>query len=264
MHILYANTVLCMALASPLLLLPPHLKPLVWRADQLGLCATSTVPSGFHALDQVLPDGGWPCSAVTEVLQAQPGCGEWRLLGPALRSLVEKKRSVVIVGPPRRPHLPGLIHVGVDASHLLWIEADTPARRLWCTEQVVRSNAAGAVIAWLPHARAEEVRRLQVSAQACEGLVILCRPAAAVHEASAAPLRVTLRTVPDWALAVEIIKRKGPAFEGSVLLPSIPGGLARVLTPRALRAREPLPSTTGDVHALGSVADQHIRSLMLH
>ncbi len=253
-----------MALSSPTLLLPPHLKPLVWQADQLNRSTTAVVPSGFELLDQQLPGGGWPCCALTEVLQAQPGCGEWRLLGPALRTLVQQKRSVILVGPPRRPHLPGLVHVGLDAHHLLWVEADTPARRLWCTEQLVRSNAAGAVIAWLPHARPEQIRRLQVSAQACDGLVILCRPAAAAHEASAAPLRVALTTAPDWALLVEVIKRKGPACESSLPLASIPGGLARVLTPRALRAREPLPSTTGDVHAVGSAADQYIRSIVLH
>ena len=37
---------------------------------------------------------------------------------------------------------------------------------------------------------------------------------------------------PDWELRVHILKRKGPRHEGQLHLPSIPGGLESVLTPR--------------------------------
>jgi hypothetical protein len=36
----------------------------------------------------------------------------------------------------------------------------------------------------------------------------------------------------DWELLVHVFKRRGPAHEGLLRLPSVPGGLAAVLTPR--------------------------------
>lgn len=212
--------------------LPPAVAAALWRGDALGSPITRTVSSGAQALDDELPGGGWPCHALTEILTPQPSVLEWRLLGPALRQVVSAGGSVVLVGPPKSPHLPGLRHAGLDEHHLVWIQAGAPSERLWCTEQLVKANACGALVAWLPQARPEQIRRLQVCAQACDGPTFLFRPIAAQHEASAAPLRVQVSFGLDWALQVHVLKRRGPAREGSVSLPSIPGGLASVLTPR--------------------------------
>jgi protein ImuA len=63
-------------------------------------------------------------------------------------------------------------------------------------------------------------------------LVFLCRPEAARHEASAAPLRVHASVGLDWELRVNLFKRRGPVHDGALVLPSVPGGLSSVLTPR--------------------------------
>ena len=215
--------------------LPPEVEAALWRGTDMGHHSASVVASGFCDLDRELPGGGWPCQALTEVLSPQPSVLEWRLIGPALRTLVASGGTVVVVGPPKRPHLPGLHHAGIDDKHLVWVQADSPAERLWCTEQLVKSNACGALVSWLPQARPEQIRRLQVCAQACEGPVFLFRPAAAQHESSAAPLRVMATFGLDWALQVQVFKRRGPVHDGLVHLPSIPGGLASVLTPRLLK-----------------------------
>lgn len=211
---------------------PPHVEAAIWRATELGSPVTDVVKTGWPSLDAELPGGGWPCRSVTEVLQSQPSVCEWRLMGPALRALVAAGQTIVVVGPPKRPHLPGLRHAGLDDHQFVWVQADTPAERLWTTEQLVKSNACGALLAWLPQARPEQLRRLQVCAQACEGPVILFRPEAAQHEASAAPLRVLCGFEVDWELRLHILKRKGPRHDGQLRLPSIPGGLESVLTPR--------------------------------
>lgn len=215
--------------------LPPQVEAAVWRAAELGTPVTDVVPTGWNVLDAELPGGGWPCRSVTEVLQPQPTVCEWRLLGPALRRLVAAGQTIVVVGPPKRPHLPGLRHAGLDDHRFVWVQAETPAERLWATEQLVKSNACGALLSWLPQARQEQLRRLQVCAAACEGPVILFRPDAAQHEASAAPLRLRATFGLDWELNVHILKRKGPRHEGLLHLPSIPGGLEAVLTPRLMK-----------------------------
>lgn len=213
--------------------LPAAVKAAVWRGTELGSASTGEVtPSGWPQLDAELPGGGWSLRSVTEVLTPQPSVLEWRLLGPALRPIVTAGGQVVVIGPPRHPHLPGLLHEGLDERQLVWIQADLPAERLWVTEQFIKSNAAGAIVAWLPQARQEQLRRLQVCAQSCEGLVFLCRPEAARHEASAAPLRVHASVGLDWELKVNVFKRRGPVHDGTLLLPSVPGGLSSVLTPR--------------------------------
>ena len=91
-------------------------------------------------------------------------------------------------------------------------------------------------MAWLPRVRSAQLRRLQVLASAHEGPVWLCRPADAARESSAAPLRLLVRPGADWALLVDVLKRKGPPLERTLQLPAVPAGLSVVLPPRLLAA----------------------------
>lgn len=230
--------------------LPAQVQAALWRGSHLGAQAAAVVPSGWAGLDQQLPGAGWPCRSICELLTAQPGIVEWRLLCPALRPLVEGGAQVVVVGPPRPPYLPGLIQQGLDERRFVWIQAEAPAERLWATEQLIKSDASQAVVAWLPQARPEQLRRLQVCAQSSAGLVFVCRPQAAQHEASAAPLRVHATFGLDWELQLRILKRRGPAFDGTLHLPSVPAGMASLLTPRLRRPSrlihpEVLPDVVG-------------------
>jgi protein ImuA len=214
---------------------PDALIDSVWRADQLGQAKTFAVGTGFAALDAEIPEGGWPCGCLIEILQPQPSVQEWRLIGPSLRPLLKGGRAVVVVGPPKPLHLPGLRHLGIEEGQLIWIQAGAPSQRLWATEQVLRANAAAAVVAWMPQARPEQLRRLQVLAQACEGPVFICRPLVARHDPSPARLRVVSRPLVDWQIEVQIVKRRGPAQEVPLRLDSVPGGIEHVLTDRTRR-----------------------------
>lgn len=218
--------------AGPACGLPGELMEAVWRADQLGHARTSAVSTGFAALDAQIPEGGWPCGCLIEILQPQPSVLEWRLIGPSLHPLLQGGRAVVVVGPPKPLHLPGLRHLGIEEQQLSWVVANAPSQRLWATEQLLRANAAAAVVTWMPQARPEQLRRLQVLAQACEGLVFICRPLAARHDPSPAPLRVVARPLVDWQIEVQIVKRRGPAQEAPLQLGSVPGGIEHVLTSR--------------------------------
>ena len=233
--------------------LPPSVEAALWHGDEFGSATTAVLPSGWETLDRELPGGGWPCQAVTEILNPQPSVVEWRLLGPVLRHVVGTGGQVVVVGPPKRPHLPGLAHAGIDDRQLVWIQAETPAERLWVTEQLVKSNACGALVSWLPQARAAQLRRLQVCAQGCTGPTFLFRPDSARFEASPAPLRVQATFHVDWRLVVHLLKRRGPVHEGVLELPSIPGGPDAVLTPR-LRTPSQLISRRVAPDVVGSAA----------
>ncbi len=215
--------------------LPAAVEAAVWRGHQLGAAATAVRSTGFEALDAQLPGGGWPCQSVTEVLCAQFALLEWRLLGPALKGISERHAAIAVVAPPKPPHVPGLCHEGINPEQLVWVDANAPAQRLWALEQLVKSNAFGAIVGWLPQARQEHIRRLQVLAHGCDAPVFLCRPSQASKESSAAPLRVHAQLGTDWELMVNILKRKGPSLDLTLRLPSMPGSLKAIATPRLLQ-----------------------------
>jgi len=238
--------------------LPGGVAQAIWRGTDLGQAGQSVVSSGWAALDAQLPGGGRTCNALTELLQPQPSLCEWRLLSPALAGLAAGGGHILLVGPPKRPHAPGLVQLGITEKSVVWIAADTPAERLWCTEQLVKANPrGGAILAWLPQARAEQLRRLQVHAQTCDCPVFLFRPEAAQLDASPAPLRVLATLGPDWTLQVHLLKRKGALLDGPIVLPSVPGTLASVLTPRLMRPSQLLAKTeAANDPALGRAVDR--------
>ena len=47
--------------------------PALWRGNELSRTVRPGVPTGFAALDQELPGGGWPQSALTEILPQHEG-----------------------------------------------------------------------------------------------------------------------------------------------------------------------------------------------
>lgn len=247
--------------------LPGHVAQALWRGTDIGKSDHEVIGTGFEALDAELPGHGWPCNALTEVLQPQPSLCEWRLLSPALAKQVASGGQILLVGPPKRPHAPGLLKLGIAEKNLVWIAADTPAERMWTTEQLIKANPrGGAIMAWLPQARTDQLRRLQAHAQSCDCPVFLFRAEAAQFDASPAPLRVLATLGDDWQINVQILKRRGALLEGSIALPSIPGTLASVLTPRLLHPSQLIAKLeTNNVHALGSVVNRRrLRAVAAH
>lgn len=238
--------------------LPRHVADAVWRGCEVGGAAARTIPTGFGALDDQLPGGGWPTHSLTELLLPQAALCEWRLLGPALPALMASGGRIYLIAPPKQPHAPGLAQLGVSVDQLIWVRTTTPMDGLWVTEQIVKSDPAGAVLSWLPQARPEQIRRLQIHAQSCDAPVFLFRPVAALNDASPAPLRVCVALADGWQLEVRIPKRRGASCDESLYLAAMPANLAGVLPPR-WRTRPapmaaPLRKEFSDARALGRVA----------
>lgn len=87
--------------------LPPSVVAALWRGDQLGGPVAGVEPTGFADLDAVLPGGGWPCAALTEVLVSQFSVVELRLLTSMIAALTRSGRTVALVGPTLAPTSPG-------------------------------------------------------------------------------------------------------------------------------------------------------------
>ncbi|MCM3352179.1 hypothetical protein M3616_23780, partial [Bacillus velezensis] len=93
----------------------------LWRGSQLARGGPRTIDTGFAPLSAELPGGGWPVGGLVELLAAQPGCGERRLLAPALARTVSVRRPLALVAPPQSPHATALASLGVPADTLLWL-----------------------------------------------------------------------------------------------------------------------------------------------
>ncbi len=234
-----------------------NLHPGLWRASQVGRPRELVFPSGFASLDEALPGGGWPASALTELLLPHPGVGELRLLAPVLARLQREQheRCLMWFDPPCLPCAWALRSLGLSPGQMVVVHSRVDAARLslqrrpalqpphrvpaahaslWALEHALRSGHVGAVLAWLPaRLPADALRRLQLAAQGHEGPAFLLRDEAAATQASSAPLRLQLAAAaPDW-LRVRVFKRRGPPLEQPLLLE-----LASVLgRPAQARAR---------------------------
>ncbi len=203
----------------------------IWHADELAMSQGQVTPTGDAALNAQLPGGGWPVGALVEVLQAQSGHNDWRLLLPALCHAQAKTAGVlVLVGAPHAPFAPGLAGQGLDSGRLLCINTATPASRLWAAEQALRCKDVAAVLAWLPQARADSLRRLQICAAEHQKLLFVMRPAKAQNESSPAVLRlITSNALDSDALLVNILKRRGPPLAHALALAARPARLGALL-----------------------------------
>lgn len=121
-----------------------ELHPSLWRASQLARGSSRCIDSGHPVLASQLPGGGWPMGELTELLTAQPGIGEIRLLAPALRAVAS--RGIMLVQPPHPPQAIAFAALGVAPSQLTWVRPTKTADALWATEQILKSNSAGCVL----------------------------------------------------------------------------------------------------------------------
>lgn len=218
-----------LARTSPLVLHDIHAD--VWHAHALSSSPLPVLATGDAALDAQLPGGGWPIGALTEILQPPGVYNEWRLLLPALAH--SGLGPVVLVGAPHLPFAPALAAQGLAARRLLWVNTQAAAQRLWACEQALRCAEVNAVLAWLPQARSEQLRRLQMAAAEYSKLLFVMRPEAAQDDASPAALRLHLQPQPltptppptpqpiqltPDSLQIHLLKRRGPPLGRPVQL----------------------------------------------
>ena len=267
---------------------PEQLHPQVWRAHQLGRAVHGVVPTGFEALDAQLPGGGWPCGVLSELLLAQTGIGEMRLLAPvmarrsaAAQGIAPEGGGVMLFGPPALPCAQALEQLGVEVGRLVVVHGREGARGaavrhllasadlLWALEQALRSGQVGVVLAWLPdRLAAEALRRLQLAAQAHEGPAFLLRGIGERCKPSPAPLRLALHPGhgPD-ELSVQVLKRRGPAGGGPLRLalpPVLPAAALRrwrsavsgAGAPDLVRAGLPTPDVPNGVVTAAAAANE--------
>lgn len=194
----------------------------IWRANELAIARGTTHPTGHEALDKELPGGGWPRSALTELLVQQHGIGEMQLVKPILAALSQKQR-VALIQLPFLPHSMACRGWGINIDHIMWIKPKSSADALWAAEQILKSGSFGAVVLWQTQVRAESLRRLNLAAQGAKTWLWMVRPLPAAQDPSPSILRISLRPA-IAGVTLNIVKRKGPVCDHQVYvhLPDMP------------------------------------------
>lgn len=177
----------------------------VWRAHEQAQIKAE--PTGFSALDRVLPGGGWPIGAVSEVLHAQPGVGELSLALPLLARLTRAGRQVAFIAPPMLPYAPRLASAGLELSSVVVVDAEAAQDALWSAEQLLRAGA-GSVLLWIDKAEAQSLRRLQLAAEENDSCALVYRPSRRANEATPSALRLRVWRE-QGAPQVEVLKCRG-------------------------------------------------------
>lgn len=180
--------------------------PGIWRRSA-PVTNARALASGWRELDSVLPGGGWPLGALSEILIENDGLGELGLVMPALAALTQRRRRVAFVAPPYVPYAPALAAQGIDLNYVTQIDAEGPDST-WSAEQCLRSGACGAVLLWAKSPDYTQLRRWQLAAESGGALGFLFRGDGAAHQASPAALRVLLRAEGE-STGIEILKCRG-------------------------------------------------------
>ncbi|MEO0421620.1 MAG: translesion DNA synthesis-associated protein ImuA [Pseudomonadota bacterium] len=191
----------------------------IWRGRQTQAPhRLSTLPTGWCALDERLPGGGWPVGALTEVLVSRTGLGELTLLLPALAQLTDAKREnawIAWVAPPHVPYAPALAAAGISLERVLVVEVEATAQgdkqALWAAEQTLRSGLCAAVLGWFSRVDDRGLRRLQLAAQEGRAWGVAFRDQRHRSTPSPAALRLAVDPTPFSCagIDVDIVKCRG-------------------------------------------------------
>lgn len=184
----------------------------VWRGRQRR--PEPALRTGRAALDESLPDGGWPRGKLIELLPEQIGSGELELLLPCLAGLTQRQRPVLFVAPPLVPCPQSLVRAGMDLARLVVVRDARHA--LWAAEQGLKSGLCGAVVVW-PEAGGvsdRAVRRLQLAAENGEAPLFVCYPPGCTPPPSLASLRLAIRAGGD----LELLRSRSGRANGGIRL----------------------------------------------
>jgi|MEHZ01.3.fsa_nt_MEHZ010937863.1_6 hypothetical protein len=213
-------------------------RPDLWKGRNGPVVRSSSVSTGYKRLDERLLHKGWPLKGLIEFQQQAFGNGEWHLLLPALRALLQEEPGyLALIKPPAIPYSPALAQQGIDLTRVLVI--DPPQKKDWLVSvrEVLAANCCVALFCWEPEQRLlyPELRKMQLAVSQSSTLCFLLRSAsgssyrtrsnptpnqtrARAYSASPAVLRLALQNQ-ETGLEVQIDKQRGSYQRGKVLLP---------------------------------------------
>ena len=203
------------------------------RQRGIGGRRSERIPTGFAALDGVLPHGGLPAGSVIEVLSDGLGIGARTLALRAARhaaaisdvdelnsaKLLTLTKTVVVVDCDGDFYPPAAVAMGIPADRLLIVRVSNSADAFWATDQALGCQAVGAVIATRLVLDDVRSRRLQLATEHSGGLALILAPSAgAAGRHTFAAVQLLIEPVaPDakraWAITRHLTEPRAPATD---------------------------------------------------
>lgn len=189
-------------------------EPALWRGRQhTNSTVASGEPSGWQALDRLLPGEGWPRQGLVEIINARPGIGELQLLLPLLRRLGQKDKPILWITPPQQLYTPALAQAGIALeSNILIRPQDRCQQALWSAEKALQANECALVLIWQNWFSARVMRRLQLAAQEGNTPGILFHKRATGNSPARLQLQLEadpLQTGQSRDIGVRVLKARG-------------------------------------------------------
>jgi cell division inhibitor SulA len=92
------------------------------------------------------------------------GCGELRLVIPALVNRQQENRLYAFISPPHLLNAEFLVAEGIKLENVLFIQAKTTEQVLWSAEQCAKSGACSAVFIWQSKLQQVQAKKLELAA----------------------------------------------------------------------------------------------------
>jgi hypothetical protein len=174
-------------------------------------------PTGFAALDGLLPGGGATPGTLIELLDDDRLAGAMTLAAILTRAAGPLRRRIVVLDPDGSFHPPTAAAWGWSADQMLIIRETRERAQIWAAVQALQSPAVAGV--WLPRATLapHEARRLRLAAEEGGSLGVVFRPVACRGQPSWADVQLYLAPRPGHRVRVEMTRCRGglprPAVE---------------------------------------------------
>ena len=168
------------------------------RLEGPGRAAAGVVPTGFEAIDRVLPEGGLARGALHEIV------GEGADRAAASGFVIRLLRGLAAEGPVlwclADPELygPGLQRLGLAPDRLILARTRRDVDLLWAMEEGLKTPGLAAVLGEPQKLDLTASRRLQLAAESVGGLGLVLRPADG-GKATAAVTRWRVASAPSAA-----------------------------------------------------------------
>ncbi len=216
------------------------------------------VSSGVEALNELLPQGGFPAGTLVEWIAAEEGAPATTLAIMTAKEACGEQGVLVVLDRKREFYPPAAAGAGIDLARTIIVQPDSDADQLWAVDQSLRCGGVAAVLCPVQRLDGRNFRRWQLAAEEGGGLGLLIRPAAARRERSWAEVRLWVEPQPASEsenhtmenhtearrLRIELLRCRHGKSGGALLLEiDDETGDVRVAPPLAPRA--PLRRATG-------------------
>jgi len=174
--------------------------------------------TGFPELNTHLCSQGWPAHMLIEFLTndffsapIQCALATWRSQHDA--------RWIAFVNPPLTPCTERLMQEGIDTEKVDIIDAPTD-QFAWCLEHLALAASTRSIIAWEQETlTSTQLRRLQLACQRGQTQLFLVRQLTHRHQASPAPVRVSMNPS-ITGVEITVFKQPGTNARPPVVVPS--------------------------------------------